>query len=293
MGGITPERIKRKVIAYWLSGLTRDEIAKKSGISEGNVSSIIQQAKENIPDIDLLREAAVGLKKQSFNLNTFASANRHRVFLQTRGLNDDQIDDMIQHIDEHCFKRGTDVKAFVERIHNVSLFSEKYACPIDELDELKDEKETKISQLDYQLENVMKEIQDLKSSRQAALAIAGLTEQDITSFRNNEPLIERIRELEERIHDLEEQYYSVNTRFRNLKVIMTCREMSGAALPIYSLPDGISFKEVVRACFLLAKNAPHFKSLIKRINEQEPRLDYQAGTILDVLESYHIDIINF
>lgn len=49
MGGITPARTKQKVIRYWLSGLTRDEIVNKVGISEGNVSSIIQQTKDNIP----------------------------------------------------------------------------------------------------------------------------------------------------------------------------------------------------------------------------------------------------
>lgn len=274
MGGITPVKTKQKVVSYWLSGLTRDEIAKKLGISEGSVSSIVQQSKGNIPDVDLLRELAVGLKKLGFDLPSFASAYRLRALMEARELADDQIDELIQDIDEHCFKRGMEVKAFVEQINRTSLFSEKYACPIDELDELKTEKENKISQLDYEIQNLRKELQDLKSRRQAALAKAGLTEQDISDYRENEPLVNRI-------HELEDESASVNQKIMYLDIISWQRDMSGAALPVGSLPDGMTFKDVVRACFLIAKNPSHFGNLINSVNEQEPTLPYKTQVILD------------
>jgi transcriptional regulator with XRE-family HTH domain len=285
MGGTTPVKIKQKAINYWLSGLTRDDIAKKLGISEGNVSLIVQQAKENFPDIELLRELAVRLKKQGFKLDVFASAYSHRSLLQTRGLNDDQIDDMIQHIDEHCYQRGIEVKTFIQRIDKTSLFSDKYACPIEELEELKLEKEAEIVQLDYKLQNKRKELQDIESSRHTALAKAGLTEQDISDYKQNEPLLEKIRILEDKV---EETF----VRFINLKVIANMRESSGASL-INPVTLEIIDKQVVKACFLLARNPLQFRREINYINKQEPKLPFKAGYIPDIQDERLVDIATF
>jgi hypothetical protein len=245
----------------------------------------MQGAKEEIPDVDLLRELAVGLKKQGFDLPSFACAYRHRTFLQAKGLGDDQIDDMIQVIDEHCFKRGVEVKAFVEQIDRTSLFSEKYACPIDELDDLITEKENKISQLEYRLQNAREDLQNIESSRQTALVKAGLTEQDISDYRENEPLVNRI-------HELEDELASVNQKIMLLDIISFQRDMSGAALPVGSLPDGMTFKDVVRACFLIAKNPSHFRNLIESVNEQEPALPHKTQVILDPPTLTKHDIID-
>jgi hypothetical protein len=286
MGGTTPVRTKQKAINYWLSGLTRDETAKKLGISEGNVSLIVQQAKENVPDIDLLRELAVRLKKQGFKLDLFASAYRHRSMLHAKGLDDDQIDDMIQHIDEHCYRRGIEVKTFIQRIDKTSLFSDKYACPIEELEELKIEKEAEVVQLDYKLQNKRKELQDIESSRDTTLAKAGLTEQDILDYKQNEPLLTRIEQLEDKLEAAE-------SKLMDLKVIVATREVTGASLIIPSIPPGMTHKQVVKACFLLARNAPQFIHLIHSINKQEPKLAFKVRYIPDVPDSCIIDIATF
>jgi len=45
-------------LKLWLLGFPRKKIAEKVGIGEGTVTSIVQDAKENIPDVDLLHEVA-------------------------------------------------------------------------------------------------------------------------------------------------------------------------------------------------------------------------------------------
>src|SRR5918998_196194 len=64
--------IRERVIKQWLQGMSRDEIAKDNDIGAGTVSSIIKDAKQEIPDIDLLREAALVLKKYDLDLSVFA-----------------------------------------------------------------------------------------------------------------------------------------------------------------------------------------------------------------------------
>ena len=206
MGGITPARIKQKVIRNWLSGLTRDEIANKVGISEGNVSSIIQEIKDNIPDIDLLRELAVGLKKNGYNLNLFAPAYRQRMMLYDRGLSDDQIDELIQLVDEHCYRRGIEIATFIDRISTLSLFSKKYGRPVEELDLLKQEKEMEIGAKEMLIFNLSvalidkkQELQEIESRIEAALAKEGVTQQDILDYKQKEPLVNTIRQLEKEL----------------------------------------------------------------------------------------------
>ena len=48
-----PKLIKQQVIKQWLQGMSRDQIAKDNDIGDGTVSSIIKDAKQEIPDVDL------------------------------------------------------------------------------------------------------------------------------------------------------------------------------------------------------------------------------------------------
>ena len=53
MSAKIPKSIREQVIKQWLQGMSRDQIAKDNGIGAGTVSSIIKDAKQEIPDIDL------------------------------------------------------------------------------------------------------------------------------------------------------------------------------------------------------------------------------------------------
>jgi hypothetical protein len=91
-----PKSIKQRVIKQWLQGMSRDEIAKDNDIGAGTVSAIIKDAKEEIPDIDLLREAALILKKNDFDLSVFACSIRVKNKLNGMDLNEDQIESFIE-----------------------------------------------------------------------------------------------------------------------------------------------------------------------------------------------------
>jgi hypothetical protein len=67
----SPQTIKIRVLRDWVSGLSRSKIASSNNIGQGSVTNIIQQAKGDIPDIDLLREVAVAVRKTGLDLSYF------------------------------------------------------------------------------------------------------------------------------------------------------------------------------------------------------------------------------
>jgi hypothetical protein len=68
MKTIVPKSIKQRVIKQWLLGMSRDEVAKDNDIGAGTVTAIIKDAKQEIPNIDLLREVALVLKKYDLSV---------------------------------------------------------------------------------------------------------------------------------------------------------------------------------------------------------------------------------
>ena len=136
MGGKIPVKMKQKVLRFWLLGVARKKNAEKVGIGEGTVTSIVQEAKENIPDVDLLHEVATRITRNNWDINIFSSGIRHRKILNERGITDDQVDSLIENVDEHCFKKGIGVEHFVKLVQEVAETSLNYDCPINALPEL-------------------------------------------------------------------------------------------------------------------------------------------------------------
>ena len=120
MGSATPYSIKVKVIKEWIQGLSRDKIGQNNGIGAGTVTSIIQQAKTNIADIDLLRGLALKIKKENLDLNYFASTVRLKKVLDELELSEEKVESLLEEINIHCFRKEIDCKEFVSKIDEVS-----------------------------------------------------------------------------------------------------------------------------------------------------------------------------
>ena len=148
MGGNIPVKTKHKVLKLWLSGIARKKIAEKVGIGEGTVTSIVQDAKENIPDVDLLHEVATKITRNNWDINIFSSGIRHRKILYEKGITDDQIDSLIETVDEHCFKRKIRVDRFVNLVQEVAETLLKYDCSTNELPRLTAEKQVELIELE-------------------------------------------------------------------------------------------------------------------------------------------------
>ena len=129
-----PKSIKQRVIKQWLLGMSRDEITKDNDIGAGTVSAIIKDAKQkDIPDLDLLREVAIVLKNYDLDLSIFASSIRLQKRLDETGLNEDQIESLIENINIHCFKHGFTNEEFLNIVNNVCALLDNLEMPLDQL----------------------------------------------------------------------------------------------------------------------------------------------------------------
>jgi hypothetical protein len=181
-----PKSIREQVIKQWLQGMSRDQIAKDNGIGAGTVSSIIKDAKQEIPDIDLLRQTALVLKKHDLNLSVFASSIRIKNKLDGMGVNEDQIDSLIDNANTHCFKRGLTAEEYFNNVDKVCALSENLEMPLDELPSY-------IIQQQLELEKVEKETEDAKLKQRQVLQNYDVTMDVLEEYRRNKPLIDRIK----------------------------------------------------------------------------------------------------
>jgi transcriptional regulator with XRE-family HTH domain len=184
-----PKSIRERVIKQWLQGISRDQIAKDNDIGAGTVSSIIKDTKQEIPDIDLLREVALVIKNDDLDLSVLANSIRLKKKLDDMGLNEDQIESLIENINIHCFKRGLTGEEFINTINKTVVLSQKLRMPVDELP-------NHIIQLELELEQVEREIEDVNMKEDLVLQKYGITMVDLEEFKRDKPLIDRIKQLE-------------------------------------------------------------------------------------------------
>ena len=187
-----PKSIRERVIKQWLQGMSRDQIAKHNDIGAGTVSSIIKDSKQEIPDIDLLREVALVIKNDDLDLSVLAYSIRLKKKMDGMGLNEDQIESLIENINIHCFKSGLTGEEFINTINNIVVLSQKLRMPVDELP-------NHIIQQEIELEQVEREIEDVNMKKGIVLQKYNITMDDLEEFKRDKPLIDHINQLEKEL----------------------------------------------------------------------------------------------
>ncbi len=151
MGPPIPDSIKRKVIEEWIQGISRDEIAQSNGIGKGTVTSIIQQAKANIYDIDLLRGLAVKIKKEDIDLNYFSSSVRVKTVLDRLELPEEKLEAFLEEINIHCFKKEISQIEFILLIDKVSNLANDLATSINNIPSYINQKKKQLDLIDKEI----------------------------------------------------------------------------------------------------------------------------------------------
>jgi phenylalanyl-tRNA synthetase alpha subunit len=128
-----PQDIKIKVLAQWLQGISRDKIASLNSIGSGTVSEIIERMKSSDCDIDLMRRTALNMRKESLSISDLASSIRLNKILNQYGIAEDEVEELLEDIDIHCFKKNKDKKEFVKEIQKISYLAADFKIPIEDL----------------------------------------------------------------------------------------------------------------------------------------------------------------
>jgi hypothetical protein len=195
-----PKPIREQVIKQWLLGMSRDEIAKNNDIGAGTVSAIIKETKEEIFDIDLLRQVALVLKKNDLNMSVFAPSVRIKNKLDEMGVSVDKIDSLIDNSNIHCFKRGLTADEYFDIVDKVCALSENLEMPVDDLPSY-------IIRQQLELQKVEKETEDAKTKQRQVLQHYNVTMDELQEFRRDKPLIDHIKKLEKKLEEVEEKNY--------------------------------------------------------------------------------------
>jgi hypothetical protein len=193
-----PKSIRERVIKQWLQGTSRDQIAKDNDVGAGTVSSIIKDAKQEIFDIDLLRQGALVLKKNDLNMSVFAASIRIKNKLDEMGVNEDQIDSLIDNANTHCFKRGLTGEKYFNNVDKACALSDNLGMPVDELPNY-------ITQQELELEQVKGEIEDVKLKQRQVLQHHNVSMDELQEFIRNKPLIDHIKKLEKKLEESAEE----------------------------------------------------------------------------------------
>jgi hypothetical protein len=183
LGGKIPSTIRKKVLKEWLEGYTRDQIAKMNQIGAATVSAIVNECRQNIPDIHLLREVAVALRRENLNLGDFASAMRLRNKMIEWGLPEDpQMEDFIERVNVYCFKAGISPEKSINMVHNVTSLANQLSSSVDGLP-------TKILKVQKELKNYRKRAKRLRNMIETLLSAYHVTEEDLEDYKNARPLL--------------------------------------------------------------------------------------------------------
>ena len=145
---VIPDSIKNNVIQQCLDGILRDEIGANNGISARMISTIVNEARGQIRDLDLMREVALNMKKTGLDLNTFAFTIRLQNKLYRLGISEELAESAVEKLHVHCFTKNLEISEFLSRLDYLIDLSNSIAVPIEDLDKYIFEKIDRLKRLD-------------------------------------------------------------------------------------------------------------------------------------------------
>jgi hypothetical protein len=171
-----PEHTKSGIIAAWLMGKTRDNIAREFNISTGSVSNIIEQWENRIGvyDANCLRELGLGLKKAGITPVQCVDGLRITNIISQLGIDKNHLFDFVNKLyNESKIQRLEPVdiarlvkvvNAFpdINSLNDIPKHIHKRRQEKIKLDEDINYKQHEIEKLDQEIDKKRKEIQDLK-----------------------------------------------------------------------------------------------------------------------------------
>ena len=260
-----PKSIKINVLNEWLRGTPRTKIARDNDIGAGTVTAIHQQARNtDIPDIDLLREIALMIKKEDLDVRQFSSAVRLKKLLDRIELPEEKMELLIEEIAVHCFRRGMGEKEFVSRIDETFDWANDQTIPISDIP-------LYISQKTRQLEDLDKEIAKRENRIRQQLEEDGLTMSDLNEYRQSRPLADKISKLEEELNEKENEMSLLKEE------LLDCQ----AELETLKSPKCILESEIIKANEGLPKDKPIEPKELSIIADE---IFYNPGRNTDIIK---------
>ena len=182
---VTPDSIKKNVISQGLDGILSDEIATDNGISVGMISAIINESRNQIRDLDLMREVALNLRKTGLDLNRFAFTVRLQNKLSSLGINEELAESAREKLHIHCFTRNLEISEFLSRLDYLLDLCNRIGVPIEDLDKYIFERVERLKRFDTDILLMAKERNDLVSVYKTTIP-------ELEEFQQLKPIHEKL-----------------------------------------------------------------------------------------------------
>jgi hypothetical protein len=126
------EIVKRRVIQQWLSGESRDKIAADNNIGSGTVSSIVNNYKIGLDNLDFgsFRELMVEAKKRGMTPSDLASFFRLFHYFRSSGVSEDQIESFIGKVSTAADIPPENIIQCVNQLYEIS---KSESIPLDQV----------------------------------------------------------------------------------------------------------------------------------------------------------------
>jgi DNA/RNA endonuclease YhcR with UshA esterase domain len=131
--------------------------------------------------------------------------------MEENGLNEDQIEPIIQDFAAYCFRRNVSYDTVIKSGLEVLYLEEKYEIPVEKIPELITQGKGTIDKLEARLEILRQkqhELEELDAIRQERDSIVA----ELEKYRQEIPSIKRIRELEAKLNEAKKsnEYYETH-----------------------------------------------------------------------------------
>ncbi len=217
-------RKKVAVVRQYLSGLSYDEIAAKSGISKGTVANVVAdlkagrfpEAADVVEHIELLRELSLDLKRSKLTPGQCATGLTVLTRISECGLDPADIDRWPMILKS----TGSEDEAqeFVRLVYSIQEVQERAGLSLDALDNKVHELERKAADLEPmsgKLEDCTKQIVELTSQRDNLTGIVAGLEQKY------ELLNPRVKDMEKREQDLSRRIRDMEPKARKAETTLS------------------------------------------------------------------------
>ena len=186
----TPRQIKVQVLYQWIQGISPDKIAENNDSGRGTVTNIIEQFKTTVPDIDLMRETSLQIKKEDIGIFSFAASIRLRRLVEDLEITEDQIENFLEEIDIYCFKQQITPKDFFLKIKEVCDLAMDLQTPIHKIPSF-------VNQLSVQKNSIERQIAIKKEQYQIIIKECKTAAIELIEFRENRHLLYKLNHLQQ------------------------------------------------------------------------------------------------
>jgi len=218
---------KLAVVRLYLSGLSYDEIAARSGVSKGTVANVVTELKAGtVPEaadvgehIELLRELSIDLKQSKLTPGQCAMGLILLTRISECGLDPVDIDRWPMIL--KAVRNEDDAKEFVRFIYSIQEVQQRSGLTIETLDNKVHELEKKAADLEPisdKLKDSKKELAELTRQRdELASSVAVLEQKSGLLTPRVKELEKRAQNLSRRIADMEPRAEKAETTLSALK----------------------------------------------------------------------------